>query len=175
MLRPIKEILVSRPLGTKVYLYKLSVAPHQLFPYSLSLLPMISSDSKRDRSIFAHTGTDNQELFYSNYIEDASFVSLMQDLIKSSHKELRYLLSSRAQRQVDGWLSLVDERATLIYGRAAEPDDTIGFCLAQDGKILPETYSPMPSYRLISRLGIFSLPLPLYRRLIKGLEELSPN
>jgi hypothetical protein len=177
MIRPVKEILFNNRLNYHAYFYAAEgifgkVAPAKS-KYGLSLLPNLLSSNPNPATIFAWTETLEVDKLYESAIESPPFTTLMQETIRTSHDELCYLLSSRARRQINGWLSIVDERAPLIYGRAPEPDDTIGMCLAELGQVIPQSYAPMPTYRLVSRLGIFSLPKPLYEAIIARLQNIN--
>ena len=178
MLRPCREILFNSRLNYRAYIYGVDGALHRLAPkgarFAMSLLPNLAT-APHPATIFAWTATAEPDRLYASAIESGEFMALLQETIRMCHEELRYLLSSRAQRQVDGWLSIVDDRAPLVYGRAPEPDDTIGMCRAELGQVLPETYAPMPSYRLVSRLGIFSLPRPLHAAVLSRLEHINSS
>ncbi|PJF17275.1 hypothetical protein PSACC_02892 [Paramicrosporidium saccamoebae] len=174
MLKPIKEILYNPRLQYRTYVYPITEGLRCILPtsathcnYGLSLLSQLPPTPK-DSGIFAWSPTTDPTASSASCIEQPAFISLFQETLRNAHPQLRYLLSSRAKRQ-DGWIPLVDERAPVGWGRVAESDDTIGMCRVQDGEVLVDTFEVMPTYRLISRLGIFSLPRPLHALILDKL------
>lgn len=190
---PIANILFNPRLGYTAYIYDASCpllrqiyrpsVPHQrIHQFALSLLPHLSSTPAPKESflphpatIFAWTHSDQPGQLHHDSLDQPDSLRLMHSTIARASSELEYLLGSRARRQGSGWLALVDERAPLLYGRAPDPDDTIGMVQCQEGLVLPTTYDPMPTYRLVSPLGIFSLPKPLYQPFVKALIALQTS
>lgn len=176
MLKPIKEILYNPRLQYRAYLYSVTDSLKSIRPasashcnYSLSLLAQLPTTPK-DSGIFAWSPTTDPIASSPDCVEQPAFTNLLQETLRNAHPQLRYLLSSRAKRQ-DGWVALVDERAPVGWGRTAESDDTIGMCRVQDGEVIVDTFEIMPTYRLISRLGIFSLPRPLHALVLDKLDQ----
>ena len=64
----------------------------------------------------------------------------------------------------------IDQRNPPPLGRIPEPDDIIASVRVEDGLILPETYSPMPTYRLATADGVCILTDTLRERLAEVLE-----
>lgn len=175
-MRPVKEIIFNKRLNYAAHIYKLSETTKKAIngppghDYGLSLLARI--ETVHPACFFSLVSTADTDSLHRSTWEVSAFTRLMHSVIGNAHAELEYLLGSRAKRTVEGWLPLVDERAPFVFGRAPEPDDTIGMIRIEEGKVLPHTYTPMPSYRLVSSLGIFSLPPPLYKKLITELDRL---
>lgn len=149
--------------------------PHS-HPYALSLLPRLPAASVLNPDagsplVCAWSASDAPTRSPETCQEAAAFVAFMQATIGQAHEQLRYLLASRAARQEEGWLALVDERAPFVWGRAPEAEDTIGFCRVERGQVQVGSYEPMPAYRLITRSGVFSLPAPLHQQVLEGLRQ----
>lgn len=180
-----KSVLFNKRLGYEAHIYPTTGRLQHLLPvgtsaashpFCLSLLDSLPADGAVDRpthpaAIFAWATSDDAQSLFCGSLDQPAFLDFMQNCIRQSRAELEYLLRSRARLQGDGWLHLVDERAPIAFGRAPDSDDIIGMCRVQDGCVLPETYEAMPSYRLISRLGIFSLPKPLFQILVQRLRD----
>lgn len=190
MIGPLREFLVNGRLGQRIYLYAVGGVrgggqssgsfskerPRPSHSYALSLLPELPTTSVLDPStnsplICAWSTSDEPACHPGTCQEVPAFVALMHTTIGRAHEQLHYLLASRAARQGEGWLALVDERAPVAWGRTPEAEDTIGFCRVEGGQVQVNSYEPMPAYRLITQAGIFSLPAPLHQRLIEQLER----
>lgn len=176
MIKPIQRFLYNKRLNYTAFLYLLDGNLLEIYPaqgqahkFGLSLLPTLSP-VPHSASIFAWTTSDSPTALHPNSLEQPAFLALLHTTIRKSPSQLEYLMSSRARRQGSGWLSIVDERAPWMYGRTPEPEDTVGMVRCEDGKVQMETYSPMPTYRLVSPLGIFSLPKPLHDCVMSTLE-----
>lgn len=182
MLRPVKEFLVNRRLNRTAFLYildnksqslaKISPAvPKTEHRFGLSLLPQLPDGPHAHPSaIFSWTVSDDPATLHVNSLDQPAFLALLHTAIREGEQQLEYLLASRARRQGEGWLSIVDERAPLVYGRTPDPDDTVGLVRCEEGKVLTTSYTPMPTYRLVSPLGIFTLPKPLHDLVLGRLE-----
>jgi hypothetical protein len=79
-----------------------------------------------------------------------------------------------------------DERKLPPAGRIGETEDLIGSVYVQDGKvrldppgsntqIVPDTYSPLPTYRLITLDGALQLPRGLDEHLLAELRKLDAS
>ena len=61
------------------------------------------------------------------------------------------------------WLYLVsvnlilDQRNPPPLGRIPDADDILASVRVEEGRMLPETYEPMPSYRLVTSDGVCQL------------------
>ncbi|KAG8960402.1 hypothetical protein FRC03_006561 [Tulasnella sp. 419] len=65
----------------------------------------------------------------------------------------------------------IDLRNVPSLGRIGDPDDIIASVMVENGKIIPSTYQPMPSYRLCTGDGLTKLTEGLSKKLQKDLEE----
>ena len=57
------------------------------------------------------------------------------------------------------------------FGQIPEPEDIIGSVLVKEGKIQPETYQAMPTYRFVTREGPMKLSAFLLQKLRDRLKE----
>jgi len=162
---PVQALIYNKRLNYKAYLYEIPSG------YQLSLLPSVSLIE--GAIFFGKCTTTDPKSLHIGSSENPDFIKLLHETIATSKDSLEYLLSSRARMQVSGWLHLIDERSPISFGRTPDSDDIIGMVYCENGLIVPETYSPMPSYRLISPLGIFSLPKVLQIKLINKLASLN--
>ncbi|KIK01018.1 hypothetical protein K443DRAFT_99429 [Laccaria amethystina LaAM-08-1] len=69
--------------------------------------------------------------------------------------------------------SLVDQRNIPALGRVGDPDDIIATVLVENSKILPETYQPMPSYRICTSDGVLQLTPGLADHLRRALVRIA--
>jgi len=75
------------------------------------------------------------------------------------------------------WSTLIylDQRNPPPLGRIPDTADIIGTVLVNEGKLVPDTYAPMPSYRMVTSDGVMSLTDSILRKLktalIKVAEE----
>ncbi|KZV84896.1 hypothetical protein EXIGLDRAFT_570852, partial [Exidia glandulosa HHB12029] len=81
-------------------------------------------------------------------------------------------LATLAKTVRDGWLHVNDERneAAKTGDRIGSPDDIVGSVCVKEGKIIPDTFEPMPSYRLCTPDGVVRLSDPLMAYLIERLK-----
>ena len=50
-----------------------------------------------------------------------------------------------------------DQRNVPALDRIGDPDDIIASVLVRDGVVLPDTYAPMPAYRVCTADGVLQL------------------
>ncbi|KAI9295529.1 hypothetical protein K502DRAFT_275235, partial [Neoconidiobolus thromboides FSU 785] len=79
-----------------------------------------------------------------------SFLSHLHKVIQKNVL-LDESLKNYASFQKEGWIHINDERNPAPFGRIADTEDIIGSVLIKDSTILPDTYQPMPSYRLFTK------------------------
>lgn len=65
----------------------------------------------------------------------------------------------------------IDQRNPPPLGRIPDPNDIIGSVRVEDGKMLPDTYAPMPTYRLATGDGVCTLTERLMERVVERLEN----
>ena len=64
-----------------------------------------------------------------------------------------------------------DQRNPPPLGRVGDPDDIIASVLVENSAVKPETYQPMPSYRMCTADGVLQLTPELLTGLVKALER----
>jgi hypothetical protein len=115
----------------------------------------------------------------TSFIENAGFKQILQQVVKENiANEQAVVNDAQALPGGEGWVHLCDERAlppcvsTLLlaktrFGRIPDPEHIIGSVLVKARKIIPETYQPMPTYRLVTNQG----PMRLSAFLLEKLRE----
>jgi len=108
------------------------------------------------------------------FVANDRFTGFLQDTIRDVlENELDEYWTFGAMQLQNGWMHIHDQRNIPALGRIGDPDDIIGSVLVEDSKIKPETYQPMPSYRVYTRNGITQLPEATLKRLKERLVELN--
>ncbi|KAG6867987.1 hypothetical protein C0993_008671 [Termitomyces sp. T159_Od127] len=88
----------------------------------------------------------------------ASFRDLLNEVIKSGlENEVDEIQRNGALQLQEGWMHIHDDRNIPPLGRIGDPDDIIATVLVRDSKIIPETYQPMPAYRMCTSDGLVTL------------------
>lgn len=57
-------------------------------------------------------------------------------------------------------------------GRVGEPEDMLASIFVQDGKAVPSTYEPLPSYRLVTQNGVLLLSEDMDQSVVKALQKI---
>lgn len=162
---PIAEYTYSKLFNHKIYIFRSEhTSP---YPFFISPLPFV----KDKRAIMAWTKNDKLESLYEGASENDAFVAALHQSIRDNPETLIRILQSRATLTGDSWIHLTDERGITPFGRTPEPDDIIGMCYVQGGTVLAESYTPMPTYRLVSRSGLMCPPRLIYDNLLKHLNQ----
>ena len=96
------------------------------------------------------------ELDLSAFIPNSRFMDNLHGFLHEK-AHLDESLCNLAVHHKIGWMPIQDSRvatASLFSGRAPEPEDVLGYIkLDGSGEIIPKTFEPMPSYRIITRNG----------------------
>ncbi|KAG6820215.1 hypothetical protein H0H93_003869 [Arthromyces matolae] len=93
-----------------------------------------------------------------DFRENPLFRNLLHDAIKSGLANgVDDIQINGALQLQDGWMHIHDDRNIPPLGRIGDPDDIIATVLVRDSKILPETYQPMPAYRICTSDGLTTL------------------
>jgi hypothetical protein len=98
-----------------------------------------------------------------------------EKLLHSTFKKYVHLdpsLQGLALSQKVGYMTLHDLRVFTPFGRVADPEDLLGSVLLDQGKIVPHSYDPMPTYRLLSSHGITELSDFMHEKLLQELNLL---
>lgn len=64
------------------------------------------------------------------------------------------------------------KRNPRIIDRIPETEDIVGSVRLENGKMVDDSYEPMPVHRLVTRNGLFQLNKPLQAALISATEHL---
>jgi hypothetical protein len=108
----------------------------------------------------------------NDFSENPAFRPVLHSALRSALRDGADDVQAAAATQLHaGWLHIHDERNVPALGRIGDPDDIVATVLVEDGKILPETYQPMPAYRLCTADGVVHLTSGLTVRLRQVLEE----
>ncbi|KAL0255928.1 hypothetical protein I308_100739 [Cryptococcus tetragattii IND107] len=107
-----------------------------------------------------------------DFREEPKFRKVLNDAVKSGLEQGKAttVQFEAETRPVDGWIHITDERAIPPAGRIGETEDLIGSVYVQGGKIVADTYSPLPTYRLVTTNGVMQLPEGLDKHVIEVLE-----
>ncbi|KAL6309459.1 hypothetical protein BKA93DRAFT_814867 [Sparassis latifolia] len=107
----------------------------------------------------------------NDFQENDKFHALLQEAVRSALADgTDYVQINSALQTQQGWMHIHDNRNIPALGRIGDPDDILGSVRVEDGEILPETYQPMPSYRLCTSDGIVQLTEGIAQRLRELLE-----
>ncbi|WWD00641.1 hypothetical protein V866_007576 [Kwoniella sp. B9012] len=137
---------------------------------TLSFLP--DPPVKRSKTILGYLPLGDATL--DDFREEPGFLDTLHSAIQSGLElgksdSIKYEAESRP---TDGWIHVTDERAIPPVGRIGETEDLIGSVYVQDGKIIASTYSPLPTYRIITPNGVLTLPKGLDEHLIDVLKRI---
>jgi len=104
--------------------------------------------------------------------ENRAFVPLVQRILAPvCHRDPGLMASATAVGE--GFLHLVDERAPLVYGRTAEPEDILLSVRADGGRIVEGSAQAAMAYRPWTLHGPMTLSPFLHARLLEGLHEMN--
>ncbi|EIW71238.1 hypothetical protein TREMEDRAFT_18910, partial [Tremella mesenterica DSM 1558] len=109
-----------------------------------------------------------------DFKENPDFLKTLHSSIQSALKESKApeVEYEASIRPGDGYIHITDQRATPPAGRIGDIEDIIATIFVKDGKIVPSTYTPMPTYRLITSNGPLVLPPGLAEHLIEVLRSI---
>ena len=148
-------------------------------PWKISKRIQVSCELRPDRE------TDGE----SSYVRDTLHEAIRSGLEGNKAPSIEY---EAAGRPGDGYMHITgenipagtrarrtgrqllspDERAVPPVGRIGETEDLIGSVFVQEGKVVPSTYTPLPTYRLVTSNGPIILPQGLAEHVIQVLEEI---
>ncbi|RSH92219.1 hypothetical protein EHS25_008634 [Saitozyma podzolica] len=100
---------------------------------------------------------------------------VMQSAVKQSLERglADTVIFEASTRPGDGYIHITDERAIPPAGRIGETEDLIGSVFVENGEVVPSTYEPQPSYRLITQHGPPILPKGIDEHLLHVLRSIS--
>ena len=98
-----------------------------------------------------------QEAFRANRV----FIDFLHEVIgKAGLSDPSLIAAARQQR--DGWMYLIDLRTPDGPRGSVPPEDIIGAFEVRSGELLPGSYQPGGSHRILSKHGLVKLP-PILR------------
>ncbi|KAL1745946.1 hypothetical protein HDZ31DRAFT_35159 [Schizophyllum fasciatum] len=112
----------------------------------------------------------------NDFRENPQFRDLMHRAIREGlEQDVDEVQRNGALQLQAGWMHIhgtcdlwnPHERNIPALGRIGDPDDIIASVLVEDGKILPDTYQPMPAYRIVTADGVVQLSEGLARKLLE--------
>ncbi|KAJ7216631.1 hypothetical protein GGX14DRAFT_442246 [Mycena pura] len=107
----------------------------------------------------------------NDFKENPGFRTLLHEAIQEGlRQQVDDIQINGALQLGNGWMHIHDDRNIPALGRIGDPDDIIASVLVEDGKIRPETYQPMPAYRLCTSDGPTQLTPGLAQKLRSILE-----
>ncbi|KAF8653688.1 hypothetical protein AX16_003838 [Volvariella volvacea WC 439] len=102
----------------------------------------------------------------NDFRENPRFKEILHEAIRSGLRDgVDEIQINGAIQLQHGWMHIHDERNPPPLGRIGDPDDILATVLVEDGKILPDTYQPMPAYRFCTADGVIQLTPGLHERL----------
>ncbi|KAI0088245.1 hypothetical protein BDY19DRAFT_891510 [Irpex rosettiformis] len=108
----------------------------------------------------------------NDFRENPKFLDVLHEAVQSGLRDgVDDIQINGAIQTQQGWMHIHDDRNIPALGRIGDPDDIIASVRVEEGKILAETYQPMPSYRLCTADGVIKLTEGLFERLKQVLEE----
>jgi len=146
--------------------------------YALSFLDKpLNEHVPKSRVILGWVGGQDEEgdadASSVGFQENAGFRDLLHESIASALLEPGFdpAIENEATQRGEGWLNINDTRNIPALNRVGDPDDIIGTVMVQDGKIVPSTYQPMPTYRVCTHDGLTMLTDGLAEHLKAALEK----
>lgn len=110
----------------------------------------------------------------ADFVVNPAFVDVLHSAIKDGLTEgVDEIQKAGAMQTVEGWMHIHDERNLPALNRIGEPDDIIGTVLVENSEIRPETYQPMPAYRLVTADGLMQLTPGLAQKLKDTLAKIA--
>lgn len=113
-------------------------------------------------------GTD---LVPENFRANQLFVDFLHEIVRT-RAPLLGLYIAEAERAGDGWLHVRDFRAAGEDGEFAKID-VIGSFEIAEGRIVPDSYVPNGSYRILGPHGLPLLPADLHGAILRAMRKLT--
>lgn len=108
----------------------------------------------------------------ARFEENAVFVRLLHAVVRR-HLPASPVWQKRARELGSGWMNVLDQRSGLA--RATPSEDIVGTIQLADGRMLADTYEPMPTHRLYTDAGVFRLDTHLQRELEQAILVAHPE
>ncbi|KAI5118943.1 hypothetical protein M0805_006289 [Coniferiporia weirii] len=126
----------------------------------LGWLPVLSQGAEGDENASG----------LNDFVENKSFTSLLHEAIQKGLMDDEIWKNGAIQTQ-SGWMHVFDQRNPPPLGRIPDADDILASVRVEDGRMLIESYQPMPSYRLCTGDGVCQLTDGLFDQLKLMLER----
>ncbi|KAF8182040.1 hypothetical protein BJ912DRAFT_832384, partial [Pholiota molesta] len=92
------------------------------------------------------------------FVQNDKFMDLLHETIKAGLNDgVDEIWKDKATALQSGWMHIHDQRNIPALDRIGDPDDIIATVLVEDGKMLVDTYQPMPAYRVCTADGVMQL------------------
>ncbi|KAH9947809.1 hypothetical protein B0H21DRAFT_691362 [Amylocystis lapponica] len=115
---------------------------------------------------------DADDAGLNDFVENETFRHVLHEAIRSALRDNADDIQMNAALQtqqgwmhIHGMIAMPYGRNVPALGRIGDPDDIIASVRVEEGKILSDTYQPMPSYRLCTADGVLQLTDGLAQRL----------
>ncbi|ESK83910.1 hypothetical protein Moror_7570 [Moniliophthora roreri MCA 2997] len=137
--------------------------------FAVSFLPTPPPTS--DSSTIIGWVPAGEESGLNDFVENPKFRAVLHEAIQQGLKEdIDDVQRNGAMQLGEGWMHVHDDRNIPALGRIGDIDDIIASVLVEGGKMKPETYQPMPAYRLVTSDGVTQLTPGLKEKLRVVLE-----
>ncbi|CAG8473283.1 10349_t:CDS:2 [Cetraspora pellucida] len=147
---------------------------HDAANYSLSFISDLNKVEKFDISVIGwipfQTGVP--KLTVGNFKENSNFIKFLHQVIADNVADADPQLQALAKYQQNGWLHIADVRDPAPWGRIPYPEDIFGMVQVKGGLIIPGTYQPMPTHRILTTKGLFMLNVPFHEKLLERLSKI---
>ncbi|KAJ3183495.1 hypothetical protein HDU87_006814 [Geranomyces variabilis] len=144
---------------------------------ALSFLSTTPSSSQQQPTAAAIIGwakrkdiTDLADITPAEFEANPAFEEVLHDVIKQNI-DGDVGVQGLAAYQKLGYLNINDERTYAPFGRVSDPEDILGSCRLDDGKLVAGSYERMPTHRLFSFNGLFRLSEHLQDKLLERLRN----
>ncbi|KAF9525056.1 hypothetical protein CPB83DRAFT_897333 [Crepidotus variabilis] len=143
--------------------------PHVDSPVIIGWLP---AQTIQETPSNAGSPTQERGASLQDFVGNPKFITFLHDTIRSGLKEsVDEIWKDAALQYQQGWMHIHDQRNPPDQGRIGDPDDIIASVLVEDSVLRPETYQPMPSYRICTSDGVIQLTPGLSEYLRKALRK----
>lgn len=113
-----------------------------------------------------------QRVVWRDFRENASFKDILHKSLYTSLRDGKDEIWVNGAKQLqEGWMHIHDQRNPPALGRVGDPDDIIASVLVENSTVKPETYQPMPSYRMCTADGILQLTPAMLEDLVTVLQR----
>ncbi|KZO94668.1 hypothetical protein CALVIDRAFT_196277 [Calocera viscosa TUFC12733] len=165
--------LIEYPTSPSYFALSFLPSPPAL-PTSRTILGFLPALAMQDPSASPPTAEeedgDGDGLGLNDFRENAPFLRVLHAVLREGvGRDERW--KAEAVSRGEGYMSISDARNPPMPNRTPEPEDTLGMVQVAEGQILPDSYEPMPTYRVCTTDGILTLTPELEQLLIERLGE----